>query len=114
MTSQPSVPRPDVVVEDDVDAERGSELEKRYHLFLHDSDDHTYEYVIEMLGAVFGYSKEKAFAIASMIDGHGRGIVETADYETVKKHQDQIHGWGPDPRIPHCAGSLSATIEEAA
>ena len=100
MTSQPSVPRPDVVVEDDIDAERGSELEKRYHLFLHDSDDHTYEYVIEMLGAVFGYSKEKAFAIASMIDGHGRGIVETADYETVKQHQDQIHGWGPDPRIP--------------
>ena len=47
-----------------------------------------------MLGAVFGYSKEKAFAIASMIDGHGRGIVETADYETVRKHQDQIHGWG--------------------
>ena len=113
MTSQPSVPRPDVVVEDDVDAERGSEFEKRYHLFLHDSDDHTYEYVIEMLGAVFGYSKEKAFAIASMIDGHGRGIVETADYETVRGHQDQIHNWGPDPRIPHCAGSLSATIEEA-
>ena len=116
MISRPTaqtVPRPDVIVEDDVEAARGSELEKRFHLFLHDSDDHSYEYVIDMLGAVFGYSKEKAFAIASMIDGHGRGIVETADYETVRGHQDQIHGWGPDPRIPHCRGSLSATIEEA-
>ncbi len=113
MSTQPSLPRPDVIVEDDIDAERRSELEKRFHLFLHDSDDHTYEYVIELLGAVFGYSKEKSFAIASMIDGHGRGIVETADYETVRGHQEKIHNWGPDPRIPHCRGSLSATIEEA-
>jgi ATP-dependent Clp protease adaptor protein ClpS len=111
---QPSTPRPDILVEEDVDVGGESELEKRYHLFLHDSDDHTYEYVIEMLGAVFGYGPEKSFAIASMIDGHGRGIVETADYNTVKGHQDQIHNWGPDPRIPHCKGSLSATIEEAA
>ena len=110
---QPVTPRPDILVEEDTDLGAESDLEKRYHLFLHDSDDHTYEYVIEMLGAVFGYSREKAFAIASMIDGQGRGIVETAGYETVKDHQDQIHGWGPDPRIPHCKGSLSATIEEA-
>ena len=110
---QPALPRPDIVTEQDSDAGAAPELEKLYHLFLHDSDDHSYEYVIDMLGQVFGYSREKAFAIASMIDGQGRGIVETADYETVRKHQDQIHGWGPDPRVPHCAGSLSATIEEA-
>lgn len=113
MSSQPALPRPDILVQEEKDASRESELEKRYHLFLHDSDDHSYDYVIELLGDVFGYSREKAFAIASMIDGQGRGIVETADYATVKKHQDQIHGWGPDPRIPHCRGSLSATIEEA-
>ena len=113
MSSQPALPRPDVIVEDDIDAERGSELAKRFHLFLHDSDDHSYDYVIELLGDIFGYSREKAFAIASMIDGNGRGIVETADYETVRGHQEQIHGYGPDPRIPHCKGPLSATIEEA-
>lgn len=112
--AQPALPRPDVVAEDDPADQQQSELEKRFHLILHDSDDHTYQYVIEMLGAVFGYSREKAFAIASMIDRQGQGIVETADYETVKGHQDQIHGYGPDPRIPHCKGSLSATIEEAA
>ena len=109
----PVLPRPDVVVEDDPADQSNSELDKLFHLILHDSDDHTYQYVIEMLGAVFGYSREKAFAIASLIDGQGQGIVETADYATVKDHQDQIHGYGPDPRIPHCKGSLSATIEEA-
>ena len=111
---QPALPRPDVLLEDQPAGGQESELEKRFHLILHDSDDHTYQYVIEMLGSVFGYSREKAFAIASIIDGQGRGIVETADYRTVKDHQDQIHGYGPDPRIPHCKGPLSATIEEAA
>ena len=111
--AQPALPRPDVIVEDDPADLPDSELDKLFHLILHDSDDHTYQYVIEMLGAVFGYSREKAFAIASLIDGNGKGIVETADYGTVKDHQDQIHGYGPDPRIPHCKGSLSATIEEA-
>lgn len=110
---QPALPRPDVFVEDDAAEDPGSELEKRYHLLLHDSDDHTYQYVIEMLGSIFGYSPEKSFAIASMIDGEGQGIVETADHATVRGHQKQIHGYGPDSRIPHCKGSLSATIEEA-
>ena len=111
---QPALPRPDILVEDEPADQPSSELEKRFHLLLHDSDDHTYQYVIEMLAAVFGYSTQKAFAIAAMIDRQGQGIVETADYTTVKDHQDQIHGYGPDPRIPHCKGSLSATIEEAA
>ena len=110
---QPALPRPDILVEDDPADAPNIELEKRFHLILHDSDDHTYQYVIELLGSVFGYSREKAFAIASMIDGQGQGIVETADHTTVKDHQDQIHGYGPDPRIPHCKGALSATIEEA-
>ena len=105
----PTLPRPDVIVEDDPEIE----LEKRYHLLLHDSDDHSYEYVIEMLGAIFNYSREKAFALASLIDGNGKGIVETSDYDTVSRHQNQIHAYGPDPRIPHCKGPLSATIEEA-
>lgn len=108
--AQPATPRPDILVEDRPE----EELDKLYHLILHDSDDHTYHYVIDMLNKIFGYGREKAFAIAALIDREGQGIVETADYETVKKHQGQIHRWGPDPRMPHCKGSLSATIEEAA
>jgi len=27
--------------------------------------------------------------------------------------QDQIHGYGPDPLIPRCKGSMSADIEPA-
>ena len=108
-TEQPAAPVPVLEEEDQLD----ETLAKLYHLILHNSEDHTYDYVIELLGKLLGYSREKAFAIASVIDRDGQGIIETADYETVTGHQREIHNWGPDPRIPHCKGSLSATVEEA-
>lgn len=93
--------------------ERDQRLAPRFHLVLLDDNDHTYEYVIELLGAIFGYSREKAFAIACVVDSQGRAIVETADQDTVIRHQQQIHAYGPDPRIPHCRGSMYAVIEPA-
>lgn len=108
-TEQPAAPTPVLDKEDQIE----ETLAKLYHLILHNSEDHTYDYVIELLGKLLGYSREKAFAIASVIDRDGQGIIETADYETVTGHQHEIHNWGPDPRIPHCKGSLSATVEEA-
>jgi ATP-dependent Clp protease adaptor protein ClpS len=85
----------------------------RFHLVLLDDQDHTYEYVIEMLGDIFGYGREKAFALACVVDSEGRAIVETADEDTVVRHQRQIHAYGADPRIPHCRGSMSAVVEPA-
>ncbi len=91
--------------------ERDQQLAPRYHLVLLDDDDHSYEYVIELLGRIFGYSKEKGFAIACVVDSQGRAVVETADHDTVSRHQAQIHQYGADPRIPRCRGSMSAVIE---
>ncbi|MEZ4554030.1 MAG: ATP-dependent Clp protease adaptor ClpS [Dehalococcoidia bacterium] len=86
-------------------------LERQYHLVLLNDDDHTYQYVIEMLGAVLGYQPEKAFAIACVVDSEGRATVETASHEQVTGHQRQIHGYGPDPRVRRCRGSMSAIVE---
>ncbi len=88
-------------------------LAPRYHLILLDDDDHSYEYVVELLGHVFGYGREKGFAIACVVDSEGRAIVETAAETTVRHHQEQIHAFGADPRIPRCRGSMSAVIEPA-
>lgn len=90
-----------------------SALEPPYHLVLLDDDDHTYQYVIEMLGTVLGYEPEKAYALACLVDAEGRVTVETANHDQVTRHQRQIHSYGPDPRIARCKGSMSATIEEA-
>ncbi len=89
------------------------DLAPLYHLILLDDDDHSYEYVVEMLGRIFGYAVEKAFALACAVDGTGQAIVETASRERVDGHQRAIHDFGADPRIPRCRGSMSAIIEAA-
>ena len=88
-------------------------LEPRYHLVLLDDNDHTYDYVIELLGHVLGYGVEKSFVLARVVDTQGRAIIETASHEQVTRHQREIHAFGADPRIPRSKGSMSAIVEPA-
>jgi ATP-dependent Clp protease adaptor protein ClpS len=104
-----AVTRPDVGRR----VERTPALDPTYHLVLLDDNDHTYEYVIEMLGTVFGYGPEKSFALARVVDTQGRAIVETGSHDQVTRHQRQIHAYGADPRIPRCKGSMTAIVEPA-
>lgn len=90
------------------------EQEPPYHVILFDDDDHTYEYVIEMLHAIFGHPEEKAFQMAREVDENGRVICATVHKELAELRLEQIQGYGPDPRLPKCKGSMSATIEPAA
>jgi len=83
----------------------------RWNVVLLDDDDHTYAYVVEMLGAIFGHDAATAFRMASEVDGTGRVIVFTGPRETAEFKQGRIHAYGPDPRIPRCAGAMSAVIE---
>jgi len=89
------------------------QLESLYHLILLDDDHHTYDYVIEMLGSIFGYSPRKSWTLARVVDTQGRVILETASHERCTAHQTQIHAYGADPRMPSSAGSMSAIVEEA-
>jgi ATP-dependent Clp protease adaptor protein ClpS len=84
-----------------------------YHVVLLDDDDHSYEYVILMLKKVFGYPIEKGFEMAQEVDATGRVIVATTNLEQAELKRDQIHAFGPDPLIPRCKGSMSATVEPA-
>jgi len=84
-----------------------------WRLVLIDDDDHSYEYVIEMLGAVFGYGREKAFALARIVDTQGRVTLMTGEKDACEAKQGQVHAYGADPRIPHCKGSMSAIVEAA-
>lgn len=84
-----------------------------YNVVLLNDDDHTYEYVIDMLRSVFGYSTEKGFQLAKMVDTEGRVILLTTTKEHAELKRDQIHAFGPDARIQDCTGSMWATIEPA-
>ena len=46
-------------------------------------------------------------------DSSGRVIVDTTTLERAELKRDQIHAYGPDPRIPRCKGAMTAEIEPA-
>jgi ATP-dependent Clp protease adaptor protein ClpS len=85
----------------------------RFNVVLLDDNDHTYDYVVEMLMNLFGHSKAKAFRMACIVDFTGRVIVDTTSKERAELKRDQIHAYGADWRIPRCQGSMSAVIEPA-
>ena len=84
-----------------------------YNVILHDDDDHTFEYVIIMLKDLFGHSLEIGFQMAEEVHKTGRVIVCTTSMERAELKRDQIHGYGPDPRLERSQGSMSASIEPA-
>ena len=84
-----------------------------YHVVLLNDDDHSYAYVIVMLKELFGHPEEKGFLLAKQVDETGRAIVLTTTLEHAELKRDQIHAYGPDPRLPRCQGSMSAELEAA-
>ena len=99
--------------ESGTDVDELTTLVPMYHVVLLDDDDHSYEYVIEMLMKLFGHSEAKAYDMACKVDAEGRVVVDTTHKERAELKRDQIHSYGADWRIPRCKGSMSATIESA-
>ena len=84
-----------------------------YRVVLLDDDDHTYEYVVEMLCSMFFMSPSQAFDHAVEVDSSGRTIVLTCDRGAAEFGRQQIHNYGADPRMPRSKGSMSAIVEPA-
>ena len=82
-----------------------------YNVILLNDDDHSYEYVIEMLRALFAHSEQEGFRLAEEVDRTGRAIVLTTHKERAELKRDQVHAYGTDDRVATCKGSMSATIE---
>ncbi len=85
-----------------------------YHVVLLDDDDHTYEYVMEMVIKLFACSATAAWNHAVAVDNTGRTIVITCELPQAEFARDQIHGYGADWRMPRSKGSMSAIVEPAA
>jgi ATP-dependent Clp protease adaptor protein ClpS len=89
------------------------QLTPLYHVVLLDDDEHTYDYVVEMLQRIFLLSASDAFQHAVEVDTTGRTIVITCELPQAEFARDQIHGYGADWRMPKCKGSMRAVIEPA-
>lgn len=84
-----------------------------YRVVLLDDDEHTYDYVIEMLRKLFLFSAAEAFLHAREVDSTGRTVVITCELPQAEFARDQIHAYGADPRMPNSKGSMSAVLEPA-
>jgi ATP-dependent Clp protease adaptor protein ClpS len=85
----------------------------QYHVVLLDDNEHTYEYVIEMLTDIFGHNLQTAFEMALTVDTQKKVVVYTTYKERAEQKKRQIENYGADWRIPSCKGSMSAYIEPA-
>lgn len=97
----------------EIEKEQVEQLAPSYNVVLLDDDDHTYDYVIEMLQKLFLTSKEKAFRHAVEVDSTGRTIVITCGLAEAEFGRDQIQAYGPDWRMPRSKSSMRAVVEPA-
>ena len=84
-----------------------------FNVVLLDDDEHTFEYVIEMMMKLFGYPPERGLQIAIEVNATKRVIVYTSHKELAEMKQEMIQAYGADPRVSSSAGSMSAVIEPA-
>ncbi len=84
-----------------------------YRVVLLDDNDHTYDYVIEMLQKLFIFTLDEAFRHAEEVDRSGRTVLITCELPQAEFARDQIHSYGPDWRLPRSKGSMSAVVEPA-
>jgi ATP-dependent Clp protease adaptor protein ClpS len=84
-----------------------------YRVVLLDDNDHTYDYVIEMLQAIFVFSLDQAYRHAEEVDRSGRTVLIVCELAQAEFARDQIQSYGRDPRLPRSRGSMSAIVEPA-
>ncbi len=82
-----------------------------YNVVLLDDDQHTYEYVVEMLKKLFVCGEADAWNHAVEVDTTGRTVVMTCELAQAEFGRDQIHAYGADRRMPQSKGSMSAVVE---
>jgi len=82
-----------------------------YRVVLLDDDDHTYDYVVEMLQKIFIFTAEEALRHAQEVDSTGRTVLIVCELPQAEFARDQIQSYGRDWRLPRSKGSMSAVLE---
>lgn len=104
---------PGTLTAPDVSTTSRDQLTPLYNVVLLDDDEHTYDYVIEMLERLFLFTRAQAYRHAVEVDTTGRTVLMTCELPEAEFARDQIHAYGPDWRMPRSKGSMTAIIEPA-
>ncbi|MFQ5731756.1 MAG: ATP-dependent Clp protease adaptor ClpS [Planctomycetaceae bacterium] len=80
----------------DKDSKTRPKKQPPYAVIVHNDEEHTWEYVIEVLQRVCGHNTEQAYALTSQVHHAGKAAVWTGALEVAELKRDQIRGYGPD------------------
>ena len=112
MSSPPVLPGVDTDAE--LRSDSKTEGSRPYHLILLDDNEHTVEYVVQMLGDILGFSHEKALAHTIEVDTVGHTRLATLPLSEAERKRDAIHAYGADWRLPNSPGPMAALVDPAA
>jgi ATP-dependent Clp protease adaptor protein ClpS len=84
-----------------------------YNVILLNDEEHTFEYVIELLTKLFAHPLATAQEMTLRIHTTGRAVVYTTHKEKAELKRDQVLSYGPDPRMSISKGPLGCYIEPA-
>ena len=80
-------------------------------VILFNDEEHTYDYVVEMLVHASRLSRENAFRCAVEVDLTGRTIVHYGTREECEGVVTRITAYGPDHRLPQSMSSMKAEVQ---
>jgi len=95
------------------DQETKTRRQPPYNVVILNDEEHTFDYVIELLTKVFRHSLATAKDLTWRIHNTGRAIVYTTHKEKAELKREQVLSWGPDPRMSISKGPLGCYIEPA-
>ncbi len=78
------------------DPESKPKKQPPYAVILHNDEQHTFQYVIDLLMKLFAHPAEKAFVLTNQIHTQGKSIVWSGTLELAELKRDQVRGFGPD------------------
>jgi ATP-dependent Clp protease adaptor protein ClpS len=84
-----------------------------YNVIILNDEEHTFDYVIELLTKLFRHALPTAQALTWQIHTSGRAIVYTTHKEKAELKRDQVLAYGADPRMSVSKGPLGCYIEPA-
>ncbi len=95
------------------DVETRTRRQPPYHVVILNDEEHTFDYVIELLTKLFGHPRATAEELTLRIQQTGRAIVLTTHREKAELKREQVLAYGPDPRMSISKGPLGCYIEPA-
>ncbi len=97
--------------EGETDTETLAKPALNWKVVLFNDEEHTYDYVVEMLTAACKLSRANAFRCAVEVDMSGRTIVFYGTRNDCEGVCSKIIAYGPDHRLPQSMTSMNAEVQ---